>query len=276
MDMRADLVPDPLDADLERRFGGLRRLYGDIGYARIRAARIAVVGLGGVGSWCAEALARSGVAGLTLIDLDQVSESNINRQVQALGATLGQAKVEALRARIADIHPGCEVTTVEEFVEPDNWPALLPAPVDALIDACDQVRAKAALAAWALATGVPLVIAGAAGGKRRPHEVRVEDLGAVTHDPLLASLRQRLRKQHGAPRTGPMGLSCVFSREPVAAPDAACEIEGDGTLNCHGYGSSVGVTATFGMVAASLALESATSQKRSAPNQAIIIGSAGC
>lgn len=254
----------PLDADLERRFGGLRRLYGDSGYARIRAARFAVVGLGGVGSWCAEALARSGVASLTLIDLDHVAESNINRQVQAVGATIGQAKVQALRERIADIHPGCEVIGVEEFVDESNWPALLPLPVDAVIDACDQVRAKAAVAAWALATRTPLVVAGAAGGKRRPQEVEVEDLGLVTHDPLLASLRQRLRKFHGAARSGKIGVRCVFSREAVAAPDDSCRIDGalaDSTLNCHGYGSSVGVTATFGMVAASLAIESAAAQK---------------
>jgi tRNA A37 threonylcarbamoyladenosine dehydratase len=264
MNTVTDLAMLPLDADLERRFGGLRRLYGDAGYARIRAARIAIVGVGGVGSWCAEALARSGVASLTLIDLDHVAESNINRQVQAVGATVGQAKVQALQERIADIHPGCEVITVEEFVEEGNWPALLPQAVDVVIDACDQVRAKAALAAWALATRSTLVITGAAGGKRRPHEVQVDDLGLVTHDPLLASLRQRLRRHHGAARSGKMGLRCVFSREAVAPPDASCEIEGapgDGTLNCHGYGSSVGVTATFGMVAASLALESAASQK---------------
>ena len=267
MNTLADLHDLPLEADLERRFGGLRRLYGEAGYARIRSARIAIVGVGGVGSWCAEALARSGVASLTLIDLDHVAESNINRQVQALGATVGQAKVLALRDRIADIHPGCEVLTVEEFVEESNWPALLPREVDVVIDACDQVRAKAALAAWALRTEGQLVIAGAAGGKRRPHEVQVEDLGLVTHDPLLASLRQRLRKHHGAPRSGKMGLRCVFSREAVAAPDASCEVEGgaaDGSLNCHGYGSSVGVTATFGMVAASLALECETSRKRPA------------
>ena len=106
--------------------------------------------------------------------------------------------------------------------------------------------------------------AGAAGGKRRPHEVAVEDLGLVTHDPLLASLRQRLRKHHGAARSGKIGLRCVFSREAVVAPDASCSVDGaiaDGTLNCHGYGSSVGVTATFGMVAASLAIESAAAQK---------------
>ena len=241
------------EADAERRFGGLRRLYGDDGYARIRALRLAVVGVGGVGSWAAEALARSGVAALTLIDLDHVSESNINRQVQALGATLGQAKVQALRERIQDIHPGCNVTCVEEFVDESNWPSLLPAVVDGVIDACDQVRAKAALAAWALRTNTPIVIAGAAGGKRRPHEVQVDDLSLVTHDPLLASLRQRLRKQHGAPRSGALGLRCVHSCEAVAPPGAGGGT--DGSLNCHGYGSSGAVTATFGMVAASLALE---------------------
>ena len=131
--------------------------------------------------------------------------------------------------------------------------------MDGVVDACDQVRAKAAIAAWALRSGTPLVIAGAAGGKRRPQEVQVADLSAVTHDPLLASLRQRLRKHHEAPRVGPIGLACVFSREAVAAPEAGCDV--DGSLNCHGYGSSVGVTATFGMVAASLALEFPSAQK---------------
>jgi tRNA A37 threonylcarbamoyladenosine dehydratase len=247
-----------LSADLERRFGALRRLYGDAGYARLRAARVAVVGVGGVGSWAVEALARSGVAMLVLVDLDHVAESNINRQVQALGATLGQAKVLALRERIADIHPGCEVRVVEEFVDEGNWPALLPQPVDALIDACDQVRAKAALAAWALAGVRHFVSVGAAGGKRLAQRVEVEDLAAVTHDPLLASLRQRLRREHGAVRQGRMGLRCVFSREPVSPPAEACD--SDGTLNCHGYGSSVTVTASFGMVAAGEAITQLLSQ----------------
>ena len=259
---------EPL-ADLERRFGGLRRLYGDAAYPRIRSAHVVVVGVGGVGSWAAEALARSGVGALTLVDLDHVSESNINRQVQALGATLGQAKVEALRARIADIHPGCEVTTIEEFVEPGNWPALLPAgrAIDVVIDACDQGRAKAVLAAWALESGVSLVVVGAAGGKRRAEAVAVEDLGAVTHDPMLATLRQRLRRHHGAAKRGEIGLRCVFSREAVHRPDAACDI--DSNLNCHGYGSSVAVTATFGMVAASIAIESlqVESKRTGAPRQ---------
>jgi len=254
----ADAAVGDLDADLERRFGGLRRLYGDAAYLRIRAARIAVVGVGGVGSWTAEALARSGVAALTLIDLDHVAESNVNRQVQALGSTLGMAKVEALRARIADIHPGCVVHAVEEFADAANWPGLLPAAVDAVVDACDQGRAKAAIAAWALAARVPLVTVGAAGGKRSPERVEVADLATATHDPVLAALRQRLRKFHGAAKSGAIGITCVFSREPIVLP--AGESEGcalDGTHNCHGYGSSVGVTATFGLVAATRALESA-------------------
>ena len=245
------------EADLERRFGGLRRLYGDAAYARIRAARVAVIGVGGVGSWAAEVLARSGVAELTLVDLDHVAESNINRQVQALGATLGMAKVRALAQRFADIHPGCRVHEVEEFASAENWPALLPQPVDVVIDACDQLRAKLAVAAWSLATRSPLVVVGAAGGKRRAQAVEVADLAEATHDPLLASLRQRLRQQHGAARKGAIGVRCVFSREPVAMPalDDACDVEAN--LNCHGYGSTVSVTATFGMVAAQVALECA-------------------
>lgn len=244
------LLPAADEADLERRFGGLRRLHGDAGYARLRAARVAVVGLGGVGSWAVEALARSGVASLVLIDLDQVAESNINRQVQALSSTVGQAKVDALRARVADIHPGCLVHTVEEFATAENWPALLPAEVDGVIDACDQSHAKLALATWALAQPcMGFVTAGAAGGKQAAQRVEVADLAEVTHDPLLASLRQRLRK-HGAPRGGRIGVSCVFSRENVVVPVQADACDVDGSLNCHGYGSSVMVTATFGLVAA--------------------------
>lgn len=247
------MAMDQLDADLERRFGGLRRLHGDAAYQRLRTASFAVVGLGGVGSWAVEALARSGAAALTLIDLDQIAESNINRQIQALGSTVGMAKAEALRLRIADIHPGCTVRVIEEFVEPDNWPALIGgAEFDGLIDCCDQVRAKATLAAWAREQRLPFVTVGAAGGKREPHRVQLDDLSAATHDPLLASLRQRLRKHHAAPRSGSMGVACVYSREPVHLPQQGegevCDV--DGSLNCHGYGSSVAVTATFGLCAA--------------------------
>jgi tRNA threonylcarbamoyladenosine dehydratase len=252
-------------ADLQRRFGGLERLYGVDGAAAIRRAHVVVVGIGGVGSWAAEALARSGVGALTLVDLDHVAESNINRQVHALDSTLGQAKVLAMRERIAQIHPGCRVHAVEEFVEPDNWPALLPAGADAVIDACDQLQAKTAMAAWARATKSTFIACGAAGGKRLAHLVDIDDLARTTHDPLLAQLRYRLRKFHGAPREGKrIGIPCVFSREAVAPPDPSCAIEGDGSLNCHGYGSVVSVTATFGQCAAGWVLDRIASRGKSA------------
>jgi tRNA threonylcarbamoyladenosine dehydratase len=242
--------------DAERRFGGLERLYGVTGAARMRAAHVAVVGIGGVGSWAAEALARSGVGRLTLIDLDHVAESNINRQIHALQSTLGQAKVLAMQDRIAQINPACQVMPIEEFVEPDNWPQLLPDGVDAVIDACDQVKAKVAMAVWARKTKTLFIAAGAAGGKRLAHKVDIDDLAHTTHDPLLAQLRYRLRKEHGAPREGKkIGVACVFSREAVASPDASCAVGGDGTLNCAGYGSTVSVTATFGQCAAGWVLE---------------------
>ena len=243
------------DIDRERRFGGVARLYGEAGAQRLRAAHIAVVGVGGVGSWAAEALARSGIGELTLIDLDHVAESNFNRQIQALDSTLGMAKVQALAQRIGDIDPSCRVHAIEEFVEADNADTLLPAHADAVLDCCDQVRAKAALAALALRRGVPVVLSGAAGGKRLAHRVEVLDLADVRDDPLLAKLRYRMRREYGAPRSGPMGLRCVCSREPVRrSATASCDAAPQG-LSCAGYGSSVMVTATFGMVAAGVAVE---------------------
>lgn len=242
--------------DLQRRFAGLERLYGMQGAARIRAAHIVVVGIGGVGSWTAEALARSGVAQLTLIDLDHIAESNINRQIHALSTTVGQSKIDAMRDRIALINPECKVNCIDDFVEPENWQQLMPATADAVVDACDQVKAKTAMAAFARSSKQCFITVGAAGGKRHAHKVDIDDLSATTHDPLLAQLRYRLRKQHGAPKEGKrMGVHCVFSREAVAPPDASCAIEGDGTLNCHGYGSVVSVTAAFGMCAAGWVLE---------------------
>ena len=244
-----------VEADLERRFGALDRLYGVSAARRMRAAHVVVVGIGGVGSWSAEALARSGVGRLTLIDLDHVAESNINRQVHALQTTLGQAKVQAMRERIALINPACVVKGIEEFVDADNWPGLLPPGADAVVDACDQVKAKTAMAAWARRSGTIFIAVGAAGGKRLAHRVEIDDLSLSTHDPLLAQLRNRLRKEHGAPREGKkIGVTCVFSREPVSPVDPSCSLDSDGSLNCHGYGSLVTVTATFGQCAAGWAL----------------------
>lgn len=255
------------DADLPRRFGGLARLWGQPGAARVQQAHVVVVGVGGVGSWAVEALARSAVAALTLIDLDHVAESNINRQIQAHSGTLGQAKVLALQDRIRLIHPGCRLLPLEAFVDADNAASLLAqaaarnGPIHALIDACDQVQAKAALAHWAHTQGVWAISVGAAGGKRWAHRIAVADLAHVTHDPLLARLRQRLRKHHGWPAAGrPMRLPCVYSPEPITPPaSAGCASSAlgpsaDGSLNCHGYGSLVTVTATMGLVAAGEAL----------------------
>lgn len=239
------------DQEEARRFGGLDRLYGLEPAARIRRAHVVVVGIGGVGSWAVEALARSGVRRLTLVDMDHIAPSNVNRQIHALSSTFGQSKIAAMGERIAQIHPACEVDLIDDFVTPENWPQLLPAMPDALIDACDQVKAKLAMAVWAIQEKIPFVCVGAAGGKHLAHRVDLEDLAGVTHDPLLAQLRYRLRKHHGAPGQGKrIGVRCVFSREPVKGPDASCAIDGDGSLNCHGYGSLVGVTATFGMCAA--------------------------
>ncbi|MES2283129.1 MAG: tRNA threonylcarbamoyladenosine dehydratase [Pseudomonadota bacterium] len=270
------MFDETVQADLDRRFGGLSRLYGAGGAAGIRAAHMVVVGLGGVGSWAAEALARSGVARLTLIDLDHIAESNVNRQIHALGGTLGQAKVLAMRDRIADINPACDVRCVEEFVDADNWPGIAGLQAEAgeslgVIDACDQVKAKTAMAAWALRHNVKhkgrhqvhFISVGAAGGKRHAHKVDIDDLSLTTHDPLLAQLRYRLRKEHGASREGRIGLPCVFSREAVMRPSPApgsVESQSDNSLNCHGYGSVVSVTATFGICAAGWLLDKIATQ----------------
>jgi tRNA A37 threonylcarbamoyladenosine dehydratase len=256
-----------MSADLstnERRFGGMARLYGVSGASRVTRAHVMVVGIGGVGSWVAESLARSGIGELTLVDMDHIAESNINRQIHALESTVGQAKVLAMKDRIALINPDCLVHVVDDFVTPDNWQDILNqvqtdvqlrSPILAVVDACDQVKAKLTMADWAIRHKKFLVTLGAAGGKREAHRVEQGDLSSVTHDPLLAQLRYRLRKEKGAPKEGQkMGVRCVFSRENVAPPDASCQIEGDGSLNCHGYGSVVTVTATFGLIASSLIL----------------------
>ncbi len=239
----------------DRRFGSTERLFGPVATARIKGAHVAIVGIGGVGSWAAEVLARSGVAALTLIDLDHVSESNINRQVHATEASLGQAKVLAMRDRIHSFFPQCMVRCVEEFVDWQSCTAFLPRDAAAVIDACDQVPVKTALSAWSLSSACTFVSSGAAGGKRMAHLVNVDDLAHVTHDPLLAKVRYNLRKQYGAHRDGrKMGITCVFSAEPVSPPLVTCETGNDGSLNCHGYGSLATVTASFGLCAAGFVL----------------------
>jgi tRNA A37 threonylcarbamoyladenosine dehydratase len=246
----ATLEPLAMDAkgpDLARRFGGLTRLYGADGAARIAAAHVCVVGVGGVGSWAAECLVRSSVGKLTLIDLDHVAESNINRQVHALTPTLGMAKVAALGERIAEINPQCAVIQVEEFITPENVASLMPQ-CDAVIDCIDQVRAKVALAAWCKAQNIHLMMCGAAGGKRQAARIRLADLAQTTHDPLLAKVRSALRRDHGFATAGrAMGVAAVYSDEPTVTTDLSADPQG---LSCAGYGSAMHITASMGLMAA--------------------------
>ncbi|MCD0504745.1 tRNA threonylcarbamoyladenosine dehydratase [Bordetella petrii] len=265
-------------ADAERRFGGLARLYGPDAPARLRDAHVAVAGLGGVGSWAAEALARCGVGALTLLDLDNIAESNINRQVHALTPTLGQAKVQAMAARIRAINPDCRLTLVEDFVEPGNIQQVLPGYYTALADCTDQASAKIAMVLHARQRGIPLLLCGGAGGKTDPLALRAGDLSQAVNDALLAKLRNTLRRQHGYPkasnaqgkalkRVPRMGVRALWFDQPAILPAAwerAAEAGDDlgaapqpaapQGLSCAGYGSVVMVTAAMGMAVANEAL----------------------
>lgn len=244
-----------MSEEQERRFGGISRLYGTDGAARLRDAHVCVVGIGGVGSWSAEALARNAVGRITLIDLDMVAESNTNRQIHALGDVYGKAKVDVMAERIRAINPACEVTCIEDFVTPDNVEQMLDRGFSAVIDAIDQVRAKAAMIAFCRRQKIPIVVAGAAGGQIDPTQIRVTDLSQTVQDPLLAKVRSILRREYGYSKEGKkkFGISAVFSTEPLRYPDsgASCDNKGGPAgLNCAGFGSSVCVTSVFGMAAA--------------------------
>lgn len=242
--------------DFARRFGGIGRLYGERALERFAAAHVCVIGVGGVGSWIVEALARSAIGHLTLVDLDNVAESNINRQIQALTATVGQPKIEALRDRIAQINPFCKVTLVEDFIDPGNTAQMVgTGRFDYVVDAIDSVKAKAALIAHCREHGLALVTIGGAGGQVDPTRIEVRDLGRTEQEPLLKKVRKLLRAQYGFSRGEKQkyGIDAVFSMEPLRYPEAedACEIGSSVTgLNCAGFGSSMVVTATFGMIAA--------------------------
>ncbi|MDR3298922.1 MAG: tRNA threonylcarbamoyladenosine dehydratase [Candidatus Accumulibacter sp.] len=249
-------MSDAEEPDFARRFGGARRLYGDFALARFQAARVGVIGIGGVGSWVAEALARSAIGSIALFDLDMVAESNINRQIHALDGVFGKAKTDVMAERIRAINPACRVETVEDFVTPENAEALLGGDFDYLIDAIDQARAKAAIIAYCVRHDRQLVTSGGAGGRIDPARIGVADLARVVQDPLLARVRSLLRKEHGLMRDikKTFGISAVFSTEPARRPQRGNVCAPTAGLNCAGYGSSVCVTAAFGFFAASLAL----------------------
>jgi tRNA A37 threonylcarbamoyladenosine dehydratase len=265
------------DVDFERRFGGIARLYGERALERFRAAHVCVVGVGGVGSWIVEALARSAVGRLTLIDLDNVAESNINRQIQALSTTVGMPKIEALKQRIALINPYCQVDLVEDFIDPDNIPQMIGegragnARYDYVVDAIDSVKAKAALIAYCSQHAIPLVVIGGAGGQLDPTKIEVRDLARTEQEPLLKKVRKILRARYGFARgeKNKYHIDAVFSMEPLRYPDAgdACEVDANSItgLNCAGFGSSMVVTATFGMVAAGHLLRKLADEANAAP-----------
>lgn len=262
--------------DFERRFGGVRRLYGEAGLAKFQAAHLVVVGIGGVGSWAAEALARNAIGVITLIDLDNITESNVNRQLHAVDGAFGKAKVTAMRARILSINPNCKVAEIEDFVTPQNISKMLDCHFDGIVDCIDDAAAKAAIAAYCKSTKTNLVMTGGAGGRLDPMRIKTADLANVSNDKLLAKVRNILRKDYDFPKgkdginakQTKMNISCVFSDEVVTMPLGAnsgeassdadltsCDLAQPITgLNCAGYGASVCVTAPFGFVAAGLML----------------------
>ena len=233
-----------------RRFGGVGRVYGTSALARFSAAHVCVVGIGGVGSWAAEALARSAIGKITLVDLDMVAESNSNRQIHALEENFGKAKTSAMAERIRAINPACQIQEIEDFITPENINTLLDQDFDFIIDAIDQVRVKAAMIAWSHQRHQPLSTSGGAGGQIDPTRIMIDDLSKTFQDPLLAKVRSLLRKEYGFPRNlkQKFAIPAVFSSEALRYPE---EGQSCHDLNCAGFGAAMCVTATFGLFAAS-------------------------
>lgn len=247
--------------DFETRFGGIARLYGQRGLEKLRLAHVCVIGIGGVGTWAAEALARSGLGALTLVDLDEVCASNINRQLHALTDTVGRAKVQVMAERIRAINPDCRVTAEQQFFNEQTATGLLGPKYDFVLDAIDSLTNKVLLLAGCRQRNLPVAACGGAGGRRDGTQVRTADLAGVSHDRLLAEVRKKLRKEFHFPAdASDMDVACVFSAEPpvfAQADGSVCEnriAAPDGTrLNCNGgLGSATFVTGAFGFAAAGI------------------------
>jgi tRNA A37 threonylcarbamoyladenosine dehydratase len=247
-----------------QRFSGLVRLFGTYGADKLSHAKVAVIGIGGVGSWVAEALARSGINHISLIDLDDVSLSNVNRQLHALSSTVEQSKVEVMKQRIEDINPDAQVHVIEDFVTPENVYEYLDGGYDVVIDAADSVKAKAAIIASCKRIKCKIVCIGGAGGQTDPLQISKADLAKTIQDPLLAKVRSELRRQYGFSKNVKrnFGVECIFSTEQLKYPTSDGGItqekvnsQGASKMDCAtGFGSFVGVTASFGMLAASRAI----------------------
>jgi tRNA A37 threonylcarbamoyladenosine dehydratase len=248
-----------VNADYLARFGGVGRLYGTGALERLLAAHVAVVGVGGVGSWTVEGLARSGVGALTLIDLDDVCVTNVNRQLPALDGNLGRTKVEALAERVRLINPECMVTVVTEFLTAVNADRLLAPAFTVVVDAIDGTTNKADLIGACVRLGKRCVTVGGAGGKRDASQLRIGDLGEAWGDELLKMVRKKLRREHGFARgeRNRYGVRCVWSAENPTYPwaDGTCNLEPEPgsnlKLDCaSGFGTAVWVTGAMGLAAA--------------------------
>ncbi len=235
-----------------KAFNGIARLFGESALLQFQQTHICIIGVGGVGSWAVEALARSAIGKLTLIDLDHLSESNINRQLPALQSTLGQAKVIALQQRVLDINPDCQVNIIEDFIQIAQFESLIPLNCHYIIDCIDNAKIKAGLIAWAQKQQIPLIVSGSAGGKINPLNIRITDLRDSEYDPLLARIRKQLKTQYGFSRNlkTKFKVPVVWSAEHIKKPTQC-----DSSLNCAGYGSFTPVTAGFGMAMVSYVLE---------------------
>ena len=243
----------------DARFGGIARLYGNDGLAKLRTAHVAIIGVGGVGSWSAEALARSGIGTITLVDLDEVCITNTNRQIHALEGSLGKPKVAELATRIGHINPDCTVHARAEFFTAQTAETILSGSYDYLIDAIDGLTNKCLLLAACREREIPVITCGAAGGRRDGTAVCIADLTRAKYDKLLFKVRKQLRQQHGFPRgTKKWQLPCVYSAEPVHYPqpdgtvcEAKPDTDGSLKLDCEaGLGAATHVTAAFGFAAA--------------------------
>lgn len=250
--MANERVVDPIscetDETAERRFAGVARLYGENAFKAFGQATVVVIGLGGVGSWAAEALARSAIGHLVLVDFDHIAPSNVNRQLHAIEGSFGKAKVLAMAERLQAINPMITITMHDVFAEPANLEQIIPHN-SFVLDACDDVSAKVALASFCKTQQIPLVMCGGAGGKVDPTQIQIADLSKTTQDPLLAKIRAQLRKNHSFSRDlkKSMGIQAVYSAE--ARQGSASK-----GLACSGYGSAVTVTAAFGFAAAASCL----------------------
>lgn len=242
----------------EQRFGGIGRLYTSEGLAILRRSHICVIGIGGVGSWAVEALARSGIGKITMIDMDDICVTNINRQIHAMSGTVAQLKTEAMKERIEKINPECQIEIIDDFITPENIPEYLNRGYDYVIDAIDSVRTKAALIAYCKRHKIKLITTGGAGGQTDPTQIQITDLSKTIQDPLASKVRSLLRKEYNFSQNPKrkFGIDCVFSTQPLIFPKMGDGCEISASMNCaNGFGAVTMVTATFGFFAVSRVID---------------------